>query len=247
MRDFSGKSVLITGGAKGIGAVMARSFAAAGARVTIGDIEEDKGLQTAAAIGADFRRLDVSSEESWLATATHLQNGPGLDVLVNNAAIFRPNMPLIELPFSVWRQHFAVNLDGTFLGCKLGMRLMQRRGGAIVNVASSLALMSIEGNAAYSTTKAAILMLTRYAAREGGPMNVRVNAILPGAVITDQSRASIPSGLTEVEFFSLVAQRNPIARIGLPEDMAAAVMFLCSDKASFISGAMLNIDGAERA
>ena len=246
MAEFDGKIVLVTGATKGLGAEMARSFATQGARVTIGGIEDDAGIALAGEIGADYRHLDVSQEADWLSVMETLEHAGGPDVIVNNAGIFKPGIPMVDLSLETWRMHFQVNLDGTFMGCKLGLRAMRGRGGAIVNIASTMGLSTHPGAAAYSTTKAAILMLTRHAAREGGPLGVRVNAVLPGAVLTDQSRQSIPEGMSEEDFVDMIAPMYPLGRIGQPTEIADAVLYLASPRSSFITGTLLNVDGGER-
>jgi NAD(P)-dependent dehydrogenase (short-subunit alcohol dehydrogenase family) len=248
-RELDGRVALITGAANGLGARMAQHFAAAGARVVIADLDEVAGRALAASLpAATFRRLDVTREADWLEAfaATAREPGP-IDILVNNAGYYRPNVPLDEMELALWQKHFAVNSDGPFLGCREALRTMKGRGGVVLNVASTAALSGFVNGAAYSASKASLAMLTRLAARSGGPHGIRVNAILPGATPTAMLRGNALPGQSEAELFEILRARHPLGRLATPDDIAATALFLCSDRAAFISGALVPVDGAASA
>jgi len=247
MGELEDKVVLVTGAAGGLGRAMAERFRGEGAKIVIADIKEEDGTRTASSLAGRFHRLDITSEADWIGVIEAILHTHGrLDVLVNNAGVFRHNIPFLETPLEVWREHMTVNCDGVFLGCKHGIPAMARGGGgAIINMSSMAALMALTDAAAYSASKAAILSTTRIAARVGGPLGVRVNAILPGLVLTGMSRSGIPGGLTEDEYVAQVLPMYPVGRIGLPDDIAEAALFLASPRSSFISGHLLRVDGAQ--
>ncbi len=166
---FAGRTVVVTGGAGGLGRAMVAAFVAGGARVVSADLSVAD--ESATRDGVIARRLDVTSEESWLALIAFVEHELGdLDVLVNNAGIYRPDIPFEEMPLDWWRQHFAINSDGVFLGCKHAIRSMKARGtgGAIVNIGSGLSITAKPDGAAYCGSKAAVLMTTKTAARAAG-------------------------------------------------------------------------------
>jgi NAD(P)-dependent dehydrogenase (short-subunit alcohol dehydrogenase family) len=247
--ELAGRIALITGAANGLGARMAQVFAAAGARVVIADLDEDAGPALAGTLaGAGFRRLDVTREADWLETLDAIAREQGvLDILVNNAGYYRPNVPLEQMELALWQRHFAVNADGPFLGCREALRRMQGRGGVVLNVASTAAVAGFVNGAAYSASKAALSMLTRLAARSGAPHGIRVNAILPGATPTAMLRSNALPGQSEEELFEVLRGHYPMGRLATPDDIAAAALFLCSDRAAFISGALVPVDGASSA
>jgi len=247
MDELKGRVALVTGAATGLGEAMARIFAREGAIVTIADIDEEKGREVAHDIGGVFQRLDVSDEQQWLAAIAALQQAHGrLDVLVNNAGIFHHNIPFLETSIESWRKQLSVNADGTFLGCKHGIKAMQGQGrGSIINIASTIALMALTTASAYATSKAAVLMITRLASRVGGPLGVRVNAILPGAVLTNQLRTAPLPGETIDDFIDKITPLYPLGRIARREDIAEAALFLASDRSSFVSGDLMRVDGAQ--
>jgi 3alpha(or 20beta)-hydroxysteroid dehydrogenase len=258
---LQGRTALVTGGARGLGAGMAQALAAAGAAVMIGDILEDTGRETARSIGATggraaFVHLDVSDEASWLAAicAAHTTFG-GFDILVNNAGVEETAL-VSEIDADALRRMLDVNIVGTALGLKHAFRAMRPggvagRGGAVVNVASVAATIAFPSIAGYSATKSAVDRLTRVAAMEAGQLGygVRVNCIYPGLVPTDMGMKLaadvVAAGLfptPEAAVGAIVAQ-TPLGRLGTVADMADAVVFLCSDAARFITGAGLPVDG----
>jgi NAD(P)-dependent dehydrogenase (short-subunit alcohol dehydrogenase family) len=245
-RELEGRIALVTGGAQGLGACIARQFAAAGARVVIADLDAPGGQALAAELpGASFVRLDVTRESDWLEALAAIERSPGpLDILVNNAGFYRPNVPIEDMELALWQQHFAVNSDGPFLGCREALRRMKGRGGVVLNLASTAALSGFVNGAAYSASKAALAMLTRLAARSGAPHGIRVNAILPGATPTAMLRGNALPGQSDEELFEVLRAKYPMGRLATPEDIAQAAVFLCSDRAAYISGTLLPVDGA---
>lgn len=258
---LGGRTALVTGGARGLGAGMAQALAAAGAAVMIGDILEDTGRSTAAAIAATGARaafvpLDVTDEASWLdaVACTHSTFG-GFDILVNNAGVEETAL-VTDLDVEALRRMLDVNIVGTALGLKHALRAMRPgglagQGGAVVNIASVAATIAFPAIAGYSATKSAVDRLTRVAAMESGRLGhgVRVNCVYPGLVPTDMglklAADVVGAGLfpdIEAAVAAIVAQ-TPLGRLGTVEDMADAVVFLCSDASRFITGAGLPVDG----
>ncbi len=258
---LGGRTALVTGGARGLGAGMAQALAAAGAAVMIGDILEDTGHETARAIAATgaraaFVQLDVCDEAGWLAAvaSTHSTFG-GFDILVNNAGVEETAL-VAEIDAAALRRMLDVNIVGTALGLKHAFRTMRPgglagRGGSVVNIASVAATIAFPAIAGYSATKSAVDRLTRVAAMEAGRLGygVRVNCIYPGLVPTDMGMKLagdvVAAGLfatPEAAVDAIVAQ-TPLGRLGTVQDMADAVVFLCSDAARFVTGAGLPVDG----
>lgn len=248
-RELEGRIVLITGAAQGLGAQMARRFAAAGARVVVADVDEAGGRALAAELpGASFRRLDVTREADWLAAWDSIERELGpLRILVNNAGIYKPNVPLEDMPLELWQRHFAINCDGPFLGCREALRRMKGRDGVVLNIASTAAVGGFVNGAAYSASKAAVAMLTRLAARAGGPYGIRVNGLMPGATPTAMLRGNALPGQSDEELYAMLTEKHPLGRLATPDDIARAALFLCSDRASFVSGVLLAVDGAAAA
>ena len=246
---FIDKTVLITGGLGGIAAEVARRFAEQGANVVVTDHSRDPPTASLAALGArtTYFPLDVTSEEAWKAAIADVVSRFGaLNVLVNIAGIFKPGIPFDDMPADVWRSHIDVNLTGTFLGCKQGMRAMKETGGgAIINVSSGLAEIMLSDGAAYCVSKAAVLALTRVAAKAGGPYRVRVNAVLPGAIETPMLWGNLLPGQDPKALLDMLVDQHPIGRIGQPLDVARAMLFLCDPANSFVTGAMLAVDGGQ--
>ena len=247
MHSFQGKIIVITGAAGGLGSAMVRAFSSAGGSVVIADVERGAAEILARSVGdtAVPMTLDVTHESDWEVTLDRVENElGGLDVLVNNAGYFQPNIPFEDMPFALWRRHFAVNADGTFLGCKHAIRRMKPRGhGAIVNIASGMALSPRASASAYCASKAAVLMTTRTAAAAAGPFGIRVNAVLPGAVPTAMLMGNLVPGQTEQSLVRDLAQRGALGRLATPDEIAQAVLFLADSDNGAITGIALPVDG----
>ena len=249
---FDGKVVLISGGASGIGAASARGFVAGGARVVIGDIQTEKAETLARALGdrAMATRLDVTDEASWADAVDAARSRFGdLTTLVNSAGISIPADIEAET-LAGFRRTQAINLDGVFLGCKAGVAaLKQGKGGAIVNLASTLGARGGAIFPAYCASKGGVRQLTRsvalHCAAQG--YDIRVNAVLPGAIHTEMVEGYIAAGeaagASRDQVVSGFAEVHPLKRLGAPAEAAAAVLFLASDEAAFITGIDLPVDG----
>jgi len=255
--DLSGRTALVTGGAQGLGEGMAVALAAAGARVMIADVQES-GAQVAASLGDGhgFVRLDVADDAGWeSAVAETVNRLGGLDILVNNAGVEITSL-LTEVVAADVRRMLEVNLLGTTLGLKHGLRAMRPggiagKGGSIINVASVAATIAFPAIAVYSATKSGVDRLTRVAAMEAGKLGygVRVNCIYPGLVATAMG-AGLASDVAALGLFpspeaavEAVVGLTPSGRLGQVDEMADAVVFLASDAARFITGAGLPVDG----
>lgn len=255
--DLTGRRVLVTGGARGLGAGMAQALTAAGARVMIADVLEDVGEQTAAGLeGGGFVQLDVTDDAGWeSAVARTVADLGGLDVVVNNAGIEVTQLLVDTDPDDV-RRMLEINVLGTMLGIKHGLRAMRPggaagAGGAIINISSVAATIAFPAIAGYSATKSAVDRLTRVAAMESGKLGygVRVNCVYPGLVATDMGvkLAVETSGLGLFESpdaaVAAVVDLTPSGRLGEVSDMADAVVFLASDASRFVNGVGLPVDG----
>ncbi len=238
---------LITGGASGIGAACVAAFAAAGYRVAFGDLQVGKGEALAKKFDAVFIRLDVSSEAEFAnAFKAVLKRWGCVDCLVNNAAIAGALGPIAEIPLEEYEYACGVIQRSVFLGMREAARAMQpRRSGAIVNIASVAGLAGGHGPHVYSACKAAVVALTRSVALELAESGIRVNAICPGAIETP-----IHTGVTDERWVERIAKIRPglkdyqaIDRMGLPAEIAAAVLWLASDAASYVTGQAIAVDG----
>ncbi|MBB4632677.1 SDR family oxidoreductase [Sphingosinicella soli] len=246
--DFTGKVAIVTGaGAGGIGEGIARGLAAAGAQVAVADINEDAGRKTVDLITGDrgtgfYVPVDISAPPSAEAmTCAVAERFGGIDYLVNNAALFGGMRldSLMSMDWDYYNKFMSINIHGCYVVTKAAVPYMQKRGGgAIVNTSSTAAW---SGYGAYSVAKLAVNGLTMALARELGPLNIRVNAIAPGPTDTPALRNPI---VTE-DFIAGMIAAMPIARLGQPADHAAAVSFLLSDGASWITGLTMNVDGGQ--
>ena len=249
---LQGKTALISGGASGIGASSARRFVAQGAKVAIGDIQAEKGHALAKELGdaALFVPLDVTSPESWKTAVETVQACFGaLTTVVNSAGISVP-ATIEDETLEGFRRTTAINLDGAFLGCKFGVAALKAgRGGAIINVASTLGARAGAVFTAYASSKGGVRLLTRSVALHcaAAGYDIRVNAILPGAVHTEMVdgyiAAGIAAGGTREGVIEGFASVHPMKRLGRPEEPANAIVFLASDESSFTTGADLPVDG----
>ena len=239
MSDFAGKLVIVTGGARGQGEAEIRLFASKGAAVIIADVLVDEGEALAAELTkegkeARFIRLDVTDPASWAAVIDLSKSWKGrLDVLVNNAGII--NRTLVETTsLEAWERVLRVNLTGSFLGIQAVSPLMVETGGAIVNISSNSGY-SGHYDPAYTASKWGLRGLTKSAAMELAPKNIRVNAVCPGLVVTGLNASS--------PHLKPMIGITPLKRAGKPEEIADLVFFLSSDASSFITGEDFVIDG----
>ena len=239
MPRLQDKIILITGAARGQGAAEARIFVHEGARVIITDILEPQGRQLAQELGenAIFLRHDVSSEADWRQAVDAAAAMGGLHGLINNAGIYQPST-LMDTDAALFERHFRINQLGPFLGMKAVVPLMERSGGgAIVNISSVAGLRGSPGAIAYSATKWALRGMTKAAAIDLAPRNIRVNSIHPGPIDTEMLNVRTP----EQNRQRLASV--PMKRRGTAEEVADLVLFLVSDESRYITGAEIAIDG----
>jgi NAD(P)-dependent dehydrogenase (short-subunit alcohol dehydrogenase family) len=245
---LQGEIALVTGGSTGIGKASSLAFAREGATVVVSDINVDGGEETARLIResggeAIFIKADVllAAEVEALVNKAVATYGR-LDCAFNNAGIAGAiGASTHEYPDESWDRVLGINLKGVWLCMRYEIpQMLQQGGGAIVNTASIWGLVGAPGAAAYVASKHGVVGLTRAAALEYAPQGIRINAVNPGTIrtpILDPFIAAIP------EFESMMTARHPIGRIGMPEEIAEAVVWLCSDAASFVSGQNLPVDG----
>jgi 3-oxoacyl-[acyl-carrier protein] reductase len=241
MGEFDGQVVVVTGGARGIGAEIARRFARGGATVVCADVLDTTDIVaeinegTGKAVGCELDVADTAAAAN-AVKSIHETHGR-LDVLVNNAGITRDQL-LVRMKPEDWNLVLDINLDGVFNVTQSAAKLMMRaKSGRIVNVASVVGLMGNAGQTNYAASKAGLIGFTKSLARELGPRNVTVNAVAPGYIQTPMT-----DKLTDDQRDALM--RNiPIPRLGTPQDVAEAVAFLAGPSASYITGVVLNISG----
>jgi 3(or 17)beta-hydroxysteroid dehydrogenase len=250
----SGKRILVTGGATGLGAAFVRRLADEGAVVLVADLMEVQGRQLAVDVGGCFYRLDVSSESEWIATIAAIERDVGgLDGLVNNAGIAtsKGGEDIESIELADLHRIFSVNVDGTVLGCKHALPLMARSGsGSIVNLSSIAALIPAAFVIAYGASKATIAHVTRsiamHCAQRG--YGIRCNSVHPGQVRTPMmnsiiERVGTDTGLGMEQAGAIFDAQIPLGRPQEPEDIAHAVLFLLSDESRFVTGTQLIVDG----
>jgi len=251
-----GKVALVVGAASGIGRATSIVLAKNGAIVWCADLNAEGAGETAAAVGGKSARLDVTREADWeTVIATVLRGNGRLDILVNTAGVSF-GCPVADMSLDDWRRVLQVNLDGAFLGTKHGIRAMRPTGGSIVHVSSVAGLKSAPGASAYSTSKAALCMFSRTAAKEcaDAGLAIRVNTVCPGGVKTPLWR-TMPffqelvskHGSEEAAFQAMVASGPPGSRFAEPEEIAHAILYLTSDESRYVTGTDFVIDGGFRA
>ncbi|MFF4284415.1 glucose 1-dehydrogenase [Streptomyces sp. NPDC001633] len=241
MADLQGKTVIITGGARGLGAEAGRVAVAAGARVVLTDVLAEEGRSQAEKLGEDVRflRHDVTSEADWREVVDFTVAAFGrVDGLVNNAGISGGSHPLEQQSVEGFRQVIDINLTGVFLGMRTVIPVMRENGGgSIVNMSSAAGLMGLALTAGYGAAKWGVRGLTKVGAVELGTARIRVNSVHPGMVHTPMT-AQVGIAQGEGNY-----PQTPMARVGEPPEIAEAVAFLLSDAASYITGAELAVDG----
>ena len=248
---FSGKRAVVTGGASGIGRATALRLAEEGAGVWIGDIDEAAGQELAATSNGKitFRRCDVTEADDIRTLMEAADSAGGLDVLFNNAGAGGAPEKIDEISPEDWDRTQSLLLRSVALGIRYAAPLMAKRGGgAIVNTSSVSALGTGYAPTAYSTAKAGVLHLSKMAAADLAKINVRVNAVIPGFITTNifTRHLEVPEEQRERAnqiIAQVAAKAQPVARAGRPEDIAAAVAYLLSDEAGFVTGTHLVVDG----
>ncbi|MES2174193.1 MAG: SDR family oxidoreductase [Pseudomonadota bacterium] len=248
MQRLKNKTCVVTGAARGIGRAIAACFHDEGAVVIVTDIDEATGAATAAEIGCQFEPLDVRQEADWFRLADIV---PVADVLVNNAGVTGfeagtgPHDPE-HASLADWREVHRVNLDGTFLGCRYAIGAMKGAGkGSIINISSRSGLVGIPGAAAYASSKAAIRNHSKtvalYCAQQG--WRIRCNSIHPAAILTPIWEPMLGSGPDRDAKMQALVADTPLKRFGMPNEVAAIVVTLASDEATYVTGTEVNIDG----
>jgi 3(or 17)beta-hydroxysteroid dehydrogenase len=252
MGKLDGKVALISGGARGQGAAEAETFAREGARVVFGDIRDDEGKKVEAAIRAGggeatYLHLDVTSEADWRAAVQAALDRHGrLDVLVNNAAIVIPRVPIEDRTVAEWDQVMAVNAKGVFLGTKYAIPAMRRSGGgSIVNISSVLGLRGSSYAMAYCASKGAVRALTKNVALYCAQMkyNIRCNSVHPGYIDTPMVAPRLSQTVDNMTGRQWLEELHPLGRLGRPEEVANMILFLLSDESSFSTGSEFVCDG----
>jgi NAD(P)-dependent dehydrogenase (short-subunit alcohol dehydrogenase family) len=246
-RDFDQKVALITGGGSGLGQAAARLLAGRGAKVVVADVDDAGGAATVAQCEeagseATFIRTDVTREDDVAAAvATAVDRWGSLDVAINNAGINGPTKPVADYTLEEWNTVMAVNLNGIFLGLRHEVpQMLEQGGGAIVNTSSGAGLVGFAMLPAYVASKHAVLGLTKAAALAYVQAGVRINAVCPGSTRTPLLEGFM-SQSPEIE--RAMEQSAPIGRLARPEEIAEAMVWLCSDAASFVVGHAFSVDG----
>jgi 3-oxoacyl-[acyl-carrier protein] reductase len=241
MTRLKDKVAIITGGANGIGKATAQKFIAEGAQVAIWDIVQEAGEATAKELGSAARFYSVNTTDyaAVEAAAAQVKNDFGkIDILINNAGITR-DATLAKMSIDQWQQVLDVNLNGVFFCTKAVSPYMVAAGyGRIVNASSVVGIYGNFGQSNYVATKSGVIGMTKVWAKELGRKGITVNAIAPGFIATEMVK-TIPE-----KVISMINEKTPLGRMGLPEEIANAYAFLASDEASFISGTCLSVDGA---
>jgi NAD(P)-dependent dehydrogenase (short-subunit alcohol dehydrogenase family) len=249
MGRLDGKVALISGGAKGQGAVEARLFCSEGAKVLFGDVLDDEGAALEKSLRAEsydatYVHLDVTQEDAWLAAVALAETRHGkLNVLVNNAGILI-RKPLEATTVEDWDRIMAVNVRGVFLGTKAAIPAMRRAGGgSIINISSVAGIVATRDSAAYAATKGAVRLFTKTIAIDHVKDGIRVNSVHPGPISTDMIREMV----ADEDVWSDRLTRLPMKRAGEPIEVAYGVLFLASDESSYMTGSELVIDGGSTA
>lgn len=244
---FEGRTAIVTGGGQGIGGAVAKTLAERGASVVVNDLDGEsarKKVEELRAAGADAIAVQgsvISAADVRRMVEEAIEQFGAVHILVNNAGILRPT-PVIDIEEDEWDQVIAVNMKGTFLCCRAVLASMQAAGwGRIVNLSSTAGKnISTVGGAHYTAAKAGILGFTRHLAKEVAADGITVNAVCPGLIDTEMVRSTISD-----ERLAAYTESFPIRRLGRPEEVAELVAFLASDRAAYITGAALDINGGD--
>ena len=245
--SLSGQVALVTGAKRGLGRELALTFAGAGADVAVCTRDLEGGALEAVVNEvkkAGRRSLGVQADTSRKADVDNLvakvmEEFGRIDILVNNAAVLIKGM-ILDMPEADWDRHFDVNVKGYYLVSRaVAAKMVERKKGSIINISSDLAFRATPGHAAYCTSKAAIIMLTRALALELGPYGIRVNTVAPGMFRTELSKPN----WTNPDFMKFMESVTPLGRIGEPEEMTGAVLYLASSASSYVSGTTILVNG----
>lgn len=239
---LTGKAVVVTGGARGIGRAIVEAFLDAGAKVMIADVLDDVGSATVGELSARgevaYAHCDVTSAaDTQSAIEKTVERFGAVDVLVNNAGITKDTL-FIRMDEAAWDRVLSINLKGAFLMSQAAAKVMMKaRQGSIVNISSVVGLMGNFGQANYSASKAGLIGLTKSVAKELAPRNVTCNAVAPGYIQTEMTE-HLPEAAKEAFLYNI-----PLKRPGLPADVASVVLFLASEAATYITGQVIQVDG----
>jgi NAD(P)-dependent dehydrogenase (short-subunit alcohol dehydrogenase family) len=246
--EFTGKVAIVTGGSDGIGLATAQLLARSGATVVILGRRREMLDKAVALIESDggkveAEQIDVSDSDAYAALVENVAARHGrLDMLVNNA-MSTHYAPIKRLTLEHWRKDFAVNAEAVFVGTKAAMKAMaEQGGGSIVNISSTTAIRAMPNYSSYSASKAALIQFSAVAAMEGARQGIRVNVVVPGQVDT---AATLDFASKAPELAAQTANAIPMGRGGQPDELAEAIVFLLSDKASYITGIALPVDGGK--
>jgi NAD(P)-dependent dehydrogenase (short-subunit alcohol dehydrogenase family) len=247
MKRLEGKTAIVTGAADGIGFAISRAMAAEGAQVFMGDIDDDKGRAAAASLAAagakaTYRHCDVAVEQDIADLVAAAAETGHLDILVNNAAIAIGGMPLHEMTDAQWHRLIAVNLTSVFRGIKYALpHMLRQNSGSVISMASAQGHIGLDGWTAYAGAKGAVMSMMRQLAVEFGPHNIRFNSISPGTINTPMNEKVVADLGPQVG--RAWVKMHPLGRIGKPEEVAEAAVYLASDAAGFTTGTDLKVDG----
>jgi cyclopentanol dehydrogenase len=247
MGKLDGKVALISGGSRGQGAAEAHTFTREGAKVVFGDVRDDEGKKVEVAIRADggdavYVHLDVANEADWRnAVQLTLDRFGKLDILINNAGIVIPRVPIPDRTVEEWDRVMAVNARGVFLGTKHAIPAMRRAGGgSIVNISSVAGIgQSLHQEPAYAASKGAVRIFTKVTASQHARDGIRCNSVHPGPIDTEMIR----SAMADPKALERRLERVPMRRMGTVDEVVTAVLYLASDESSYVTGAEFVVDG----
>ena len=244
MTRFQGKTAVVTGGAKGIGAATAKRLASEGATVVVADFDEESAQKTAQEIGGHAVRCDVTKlEDVEAAVAKAAEVGGSVDVLVTCAGIIRDNL-LFKMSDDDWDAVIDTHLKGTFYAVRAAQKhMVEQKSGKMVLISSTSALGN-RGQTNYSTAKAGLQGMAKTLAIELGPFGVNVNCVAPGFIATAMTQQTADRmGVPFEDFMAAVSAQVPLKRVGQPEDVAGTIAYLCSEDASYVSGQVIYVRG----